>query len=322
MKPLEIKYSSFIKKAWQFSWKHKFLWWFGFFVSLANGGAYFNFSLNDEDNFRGGSVDEASRWAGEHMEILIAILAVAFILFVFILVASLVGKGALVKCAYLWDKNENISFKTGLRQGLKYFWKLFGLNIIIGLVMLASLLILATPVVIVFLQKMIIAGFLLTFAAASIFIPLAVVIIFIGRFSMFYIVTSELKIFDAIESSYLLFKKNIWPSIIMALLIWAISLLAILILIFTLFLLTLPFLLLGAISYFLLGQWGAIAVLIGGLTIFALIAALLSSIFQTFYHAAWFYFFREIASHKDGERVEVLSEEKIINEKAPSPESV
>ena len=151
--------------------------------------------------------------------------------------------------------------------------------------------------------------------AFIIFIPIAAIAGFMRKYSYYYLVLSNLNIQPALENSYLVFRKNIIPSIVMALIFIPISLVMVLAIVAALIAVGIVFVILGIISYLIFSKIVLYIVIGLGVLIFVAIVIFLRSIFETFSQSAWFFFFHQIASEKSPE--EVVEEPSVINEKVP-----
>jgi hypothetical protein len=318
----EVNYLEIIKKSWFITWKNKYLWWFGLFLALG-GGASFNFPGNSEWSKKAGENEDQFRsFLNQHWQLVVALIAVIGIICLALIILKLIAKAGLIKTLNEIEKKITGNFKKGFWEGKKYFWKILAIGLILGFFILSLFVILAVPIALLFSVKAFILGtFFVLFSAVVIFIPLVVLASFIGKYSIYYVVLSDLGIKASIENGYQIFRKNIIPSIIMALFFIPINI-ALFILIITSFLaIGIIFLLVGIILYLALAKIGIIIAVSSGVLIFIVILFLANSIFQVFCQTIWFLFFKEIATVEEEERIEESAPEKSTIEKIlPSPE--
>jgi hypothetical protein len=148
---MKLDYFEIVKRAWQIIWKHKYLWVFGFIIALAAGGSNFSNSLNY--SFNGADTQTASSSFSGFMAayaillIFIGLIMVLFGLVVWIL--SILATGGLIGSAAKIERGEETSLRDGFRIGAKNFWRILGLNIIVGLIIFCLVIALIVPLVVV-----------------------------------------------------------------------------------------------------------------------------------------------------------------------------
>jgi MFS family permease len=315
----EINYLEIIKKSWFVTWNNRYLWWFGLFLVLG-GGMNFNLTNNGEWNNKiGENSNRLESLISQHWKLIIVLAISVVIAGLILFVLSLIAKAGLIKSLDKIEKKTGGSFMEGFGEGKKYFWKILLVGIILGFLILAVVVILGVPVALLFSLNSPILAILAAFLAIFIFIPLIILAVFIGKYSIFYIVLSDLEIRDSLENGYQVFRKNILPSIIMSLFFIPISIVIFILAISALLIIGLVFLLVGAILYLMLAKTGIIiAVSLGGL-FFVVLLVLLNSVYQVFSQSVWFLFFREIASLEEEEKAEEAAV-NIVEKTIPAPE--
>ena len=170
-------------------------------------------------------------------------------------------------------------------------------------------LILGIPVIYLFATGSWISGILVGILAVAIFFPLIFVLAVTNIFAEFYIILSDLKVWNAIESGYNLLLKNIWNSITFGLLLIVVSLVAGFILLPVAALAALVLVPTG-ILFFYLNKIAFGTFLVLAILLFVIVVLAVASIFATYKTAAWTLFFQEIASVKTEEAEKVLKEIK------------
>lgn len=242
-------------------------------------------------------------WVGITMIILI-------ILTIWIL--RTIGQAGIIRSLYQINKGEVTNFQSGFSQGKVYFWKIILTDIILSVFMILIAMVFAIPIIFLFIGKAYSMGIMLVLFALIIFIPIAAIAGFMRRYSYYYLVLSNLNIQPALENSYLVFKKNIIPSVVMVLIFIPISLIMVLAIVAALIAVGIVFVILGIIAHLIFSQIVLYIVIGLGVLIFIAIVIFLRSIFETFSQSAWFYFFQQIASEK---KEEVAAEEtSMVNE--------
>jgi hypothetical protein len=318
---IKINYLNIIRKSWETTWKNKYLWWFGFFVALSGGGGINYFSGKDDTNHS--REDQMMNWIINHYLLVIAIAIIFLVIFVLFFVLNIIGRGALISSIEKKIKGEPNNFRSGWKEGKKNFWKIFNLNVLLGLFLIFTLIILALPVFILILNRSYIIGGLLAFLAIIIFVPIAILTAYLRIYGYLYSVLGQLKFWASLENAYNLFMKNILSSIIMSLIFIPIGIVMILAILVIIPVLLLIFGLLSGGAYFLAGKVVAVVIGLIGLLIFLVYNLFVRSIFEVFTQAIWVNFFHEIAEPKITETVseKIQEEPKTIAKPLPIIES-
>ncbi len=309
----QINYGNLIKEAWQITWKNKYLWWFGFLVALS-GGTSSNFSSGgwgEKGGWEENVQQKISDWVALYWEWIILGCILLFLLMVVFLILNIWGRGALIASLGKITVKEPTDFKTGLKEGRKFFWSILSLNLFLLGMGLAALIILGTPVAILFLLKAYWVGGFLAFVGLLIFFLLVVLFTYLQKYGILYLVLGKVSFWAALENAYRLFRQHLLPSIIMGAIFIPLSLLAGLAALMFILACLLIFLIPGLLAYFLLGK--LIIILLSILGILILVAGILAinSIYAVFAQALWILFFRQIALPKEEEKVvEVVKEIK------------
>ncbi|MFA6383585.1 MAG: hypothetical protein WCX17_04120 [Parcubacteria group bacterium] len=315
-----INYLSILKKAWSITWSNKYLWWFGFFIALTSTGNIFTYSNDNE---------KSTQWINQQMSDLIAAhggLVISGILFalvicIILLVMRILSRGALIEGTAKAAKGEKGNFTQGVKNGKKYFWRIFLISFLVQLAMATIAILIATPIVFLFMTKSYVLGALLTLVGILIIIPLFILAFFLENFAFIYVVLSNISMVDAIENSYNLFRKNMGSSVVMALIFLPISIIIGLASIMLFLFLAIIFLVIGLVFFFIFGKIGAIMIVVLAAISILLLFFGVRSIYETFYQAAWVFFFHEIASPKIEEKIAETVPEEIKSAPAPDPQN-
>lgn len=224
------------KRSWEITWKHKYLWVLGFLISLASGGSSLSNSSNWSNNSSStsGSASSFSNFAEAYLVIVIIfILVMGFLMTVFTIL-SIIAQGGLIGAAGKIERGETTSLKDAFSTGAHYFWKLFGLSIVVGLVIIAMVLVIVAVIGVIALvffsggnQNMVGPGLACLIPLAILLICLLVfVIIVLGVVSNYgtrLIVLENAGVFDALRRGYALFKARWLDTVVMYLVIAVIT---------------------------------------------------------------------------------------------------
>lgn len=288
-----MDYFGIIKRAWQITWQHKFLWLFGFFAAGLSS-ASFNFSFPSSQNNKGLSDLNASQISQQLSEFFLKywfvflFLGLFFLLiFLVFFVLNIVSNNALIGCVKKIQKDETTNLKDGFGLGFSKFWKMLGLRVLFGVIVFLTLIILAVPVISLFIFQMYGRGLILLILALAIFLPLVFIFSFVLNYAMRGLVLENLGIFSSINFGFYLFKNNILQTAVIFLILMAASFAIGVLFLMLLFFIALPFIIFGIIFYFAGGWIGSLIVgIIGFLTLFVLIV-LISSVYNTFASCTW-----------------------------------
>jgi len=312
----QINYIAIIKEAWQITWKNKYLWWFGLFVALSGGiGSNFSSGWKKENGWEEDAKQKISDWAALYWEWLVLGLILLILLMIVFSILNVWGRSALVvslgRITAKEPVQEPMNFKAGMKEGKKFFWPILGLNLFLFGIGAATLIILGTPIAILFYLKAYWTGVFLASGGLIIFILLVILFSFLQKFGIIYLILGKVSFWSAFENAYALFRRNFWPSIIMGIIFIPLGLLAGLAALAFILAVLLIFLIPGLLAYFLMGKWAIIALIILGMLI--LIAGILAinSVYAVLAQTIWILFFRQIALPKEEEKVvEVIKEIK------------
>jgi hypothetical protein len=301
----KINYSDILKKSWRITRRNKFLWWFGFFLTLGGGGG-FNFNLP----FGSGTSGKQEKIAVAIQDFIARywqwiVSGVIFLLVVFLalLIMRIISQAGLIKAANIIDLGKLTTFKESFFEGRKYFWKVFLLGLLVTIFVSGVIIVLFTPVVFLAFFRSYTLAVILGVLAFIITLVLAIVTSYVKKYAAIYLVLSNLSIRDSLENAYLLFRKNIMASIIFSLLLLVAGIIVGLGILIFLFTLAIIFIIPGIISYLLLQGAGVTTIAILGFLLAIVFVIFIQSIFHTFMQTSWVLFFKEIASVKIEEAV-------------------
>ncbi len=313
-----INYWEIFKKAARNTWKNPRLLWFGLFIAITSG-TNFNSSYSAEENDP--SWERVQMFWVENSEWIIPLIIVCFIIFLALSVLAIFSRaGLLLSLEKIHKNKEGLTFKEGIREGKRYFWKLLFLGILLSLIFLMVLFIISIPIIFLFSGKHFILAGLLTFFGVIIIIPLGALFFFLGNYGQIYIVLGKMKTWTAIESAYSLFVKNILSSVVMALLFIPVKIATFISIFILLIAVGIVFAIFTGLLFLASKIAGLIiGIVLGALVILALLL-LISSAFQVFRQSAWLLFFEKIARQKQEEKIAEPVEETETAKPAPAPD--
>lgn len=257
---INVNIGEILTKAWKIVWKFKILWVFGILASCAgNRGGNFNNSFNSgggggggggTGGNNGGEIPEPLRQFANHpletiqaalapylviIVVVLALLCVLWLLFVFL---GMMGKAGLIKGAAKADAGaEKLTFGELWVESLPYFWRMFGLALLVAV----PFFILIVVLLVIFFAGLlgVVAnsngsgsGAALTglFAALAVFVPsicclsiLRIIVGFIVEQSNNAIVLENQSIIESLRTGWNLFKSNFLTIILMAIILGVLS---------------------------------------------------------------------------------------------------
>ncbi len=303
-------YRHIIKKAWEITWKFRFLWFFGLFAALlGNGGEYEIIMKTFGDDQSAGlfpglktladtgiftmqglrNVAMTAATDPVNFFVVIVILLLTLAVGAFLVWLVIISQAALVNSSAKIIQNKKIAFREALQSGMNNFWPVFFLNLFNRLIFSGIFLLLLIPLV----ASLSLAApiYVILFI---IFIPASIFISFIIKYSIGYVVVKGQPLTISLRNGWKLFKENWLISIEMALLLALINLALGLLAIFIVLVLAVPFLFLAAIFI----KFGSVAgfwiVALSGFGSFMVFLFLAGAILATFQVSAWTGLFLEL----------------------------
>lgn len=220
-----MDYGYVLRRAWEIINKFKVLWIFGILAGCGQTGTSglnnsgYRFSSQD-NNFPPQIERFFNQLTPEVITTLVIVgIIIALILIVLAVLLGTIGRIGLIRGTMKAEQGaERLTFGELWKEGLAYFWRVFGLNLLIGLIIFVAFLILIVP------------GAILTGLTGGIFaiclIPLICLIIPVMWAVTVWIeqanialVVENLSIGEALQRGWQVFRNNIGAMIVMALIL-------------------------------------------------------------------------------------------------------
>jgi hypothetical protein len=223
-----FNFGEVLTRAWKNIWKHKVLWIFGILASCARGGGgggggggSRNYQTNPggENPFSGAQFERVMERVGQYIEQhlwIIVIAIVVLLLFAFISYAlGMIGRVGMIKGTALAEKGtESIAFGEVWSESLPYFWRIFGINFLVGL----AFAVIVIPLVLVGVVTAGI-GFVCLLPILCLLIPIGWVVSVILEQAQVAIVLEDLNMLDGFKRGWQVVKSNAGPVVVMALIL-------------------------------------------------------------------------------------------------------
>lgn len=141
-----------LKRAWEIIWKFKVLWVFGILASCgqasgsSGGNSGYRFSAH-ENGFTNQIQQYFSRLGTTEIAVLIAVgIVVILVLLVLAILLGTVGRVGLIRGTLKAEQGATrLTFGELWRDGLTYFWRVFGLNLLVGVILFLAFLVIFVP---------------------------------------------------------------------------------------------------------------------------------------------------------------------------------
>lgn len=238
-----IDYWSLVSRSLRIVWKHKFLWFFGFFASAGGGGG-----LN--------WVEDAGPRLHEFFlanpGILVLVVVGAVIVWFAFFIMNLISTGALVACTHRASEGQHVTFGYGWREGLAAFWRLLGVAVLALIAFLFVTALCAIPVVLALFGGT--PGIVIAIVIGAVLLFPYLAFLFLLAFTVTYaereVVLRRAGVFDAIYAGWDLTKRHFWKSLLVWLVMLASGLVFGLSVVLVLLILAVPFILIGLANVF------------------------------------------------------------------------
>ena len=300
MKP--IPYFEILKRALLITWKNKFLWVFGFFISLGSGMSNASWNPGGDSAKSEMQMTDFINFIKNHPHIFAGIIFAIIFLAIILLILRIISSAGIIKAASNIAVYGQSTIRGIFSETKKYFWPLIIIEVAVGLAVFTIIFIMFMPIVYLFLLKSYALGAALLISAILISIPLVILACYIRKYAFFYIIIGNIKMKMAFESAYVLFRKNIKESLLMGIIAIAINvaiIIPVFIFLLAFILLCAPF---GLAAYLVFAKTGAFIVLIVGVIFGIIIFLIFFSGYATFIQTAWVLFFQQISLEKKDEK--------------------
>ena len=214
-----MDFMEILRRAWQVIWKHKVLWIFGILAGCAQTGNSVGSSGSSGARSSGGGSGGAfppsvSHWfdqlePGVIILLIAAALAVFFILILLSLFLGSIGRIGLVRGTQQVEQGaERLFFGELFSGSLRYFWRVLGLVLLVGISMFLAILLVGIPLAVltcgIGALAIVVAGFL---------VPIIV------QQAVAAIVIEDLGILEGLQRGWELFRQHPDKLIVMGLIL-------------------------------------------------------------------------------------------------------
>jgi hypothetical protein len=240
-----MDYGGLVKRALDIMWKFKYLWIFGFFLEFGSGGGgggpmpdKFKEPITD---FFGGI---------PLMSIIIPLILIGLVVFVLFLILYIISQGGLIHCVSRIESGENPTLRDGWNAGVKNFWRILAIGIIILVFVFAAAMITLGPFAILLIANKTL-GLLSAIILIPLFFVLLIPIMLIDLYAYRVCIIEGKGVFDSIAGGWETLKGNLGRTLIVTLISIGSTIVYVIGFLIVGLFLALPFIVLGAINFFL-----------------------------------------------------------------------
>jgi hypothetical protein len=300
---MKLDFGNVLTRAWQITWKHKILWIFGIFAGCSRSGGSFGGGNSGGSRWEADSdlsvgaerfAQQVAQWIEQNWWIIVLAVLVLIVLILLGIYLGTIGRIALIRGTMRAEAGvDRMGFGELFAASGPYFWRVFGLSLIIGLAALAIFLPLA-----LFGVLTAGVGFLCMLPLICVLIPVGWAVSVVLEQANVAIVTEDLGIMDGVRRGWEVCKANLGGVVVMALILWFLQLMAGFIIAIPILLAVVP-----AIFGLAAGQQDITSApyILAGLCIVAYLPILivLSGIITTYVQSAWALTYMRLALPKD-----------------------
>ncbi len=217
-----MDFGEVLTKAWKIIWKYKILWLFGIFASCSGGGG----------GGGGGGSSSGVQYSGDpynnmnYIEpwaiglIIAAAVLLMIIIIAIVMAVSTVGRIGLVQGTQLADADDDTQITFGgLFSSMKpYFWRVLGLNLLIGLGFFVIIMILIFIMIFGAIFTLGI-GLICLLPLFCLLIPVFWVLTTFIEMANVAVVVEDLSVIDGIKRGWEVFKDNLGEMVLMGLIL-------------------------------------------------------------------------------------------------------
>lgn len=308
-------YRNILKRALKLTWKFKYLWFFGLFAFLIDNGGELQvmirgLDLNFNEGFMGtlrqfaetgvfsvstlGNIGALFKSDPLTLFISLTVLLIVAALGLFLLWLSVVSQAAVVNNTARDIAGKEHDFQEGLLAGIKNFWPVLGLNAILKVVLYLIFILVSLPLISSAFGPDYKEGNLLFLVMFIVFVPLAILLSFIFKYSIAFAVIKGEKFVEAIRHGWMLFIDNWLVSLEMAFILFFIDLFYYLLLFWIILIISVPFIFVIGVLTNLALMFNSGVILSFSIITILLVTLITRSIISTFQISSWTGLFVEL----------------------------
>ena len=296
---MNFNFGEVLTRAWQIVWRHRVLWIFGILAGCGRGGSQFNSgSSGSGDGGFGQFPPQVMRFLQFIQEnlttFIVAACIVLVLLWALMIFLGTIGRIGLIRGTFQAEAgSERLIFGQLFSESTPYFWRMFGLSLLVALPVLIAIAALVAGLVAFAVSassgsdpSIGLFGMIpLMIGCFCLLIPVLWVVGMIVRQAENAIVLEDLRVLPSLSRGWEVFRANLGPVILMSIILAVIAGVIGFVLAIPLFLIVLPSMIAFAAGE---GQSWTPLVLMGvGLCIYLPILLVLNGIMTAYVESAW-----------------------------------
>ncbi len=220
-----MDYGEVLTGAWRIIWRFKILWIFGILAGCSSTGGSSNFRMEQSFNINSPGAPDRLLGLFQRVPIWVWVLLVAALLVIFLIgiLLKTIGQIGLVQGVIQADEGaQGLSFGPLFSSSFRFFWRVFLLDLVVGLALAA--------IIIVFVIGAVVAGLTLKAFALLCLVPLACILIpvmavlawlvnIVLEQSVIAIISENAGILDGLRLGWRVVRRNIGTFIVMGLIL-------------------------------------------------------------------------------------------------------
>ena len=202
-----MDYGQIINRSFEIAWKHKWLWVFGMFAS-SSFNTNFDFLVDNQSDtqmFNDFGFDPA---------ILLSFFAVFAVWMLIIIVCQIISDTALIDSINRIERGGQYSFSIAFSNGLNFFLRLLGLNIVMFFIMMIPISVIVLIAIVLFAIETAIGALSLLFLI-PLFLFVMFIIVTIWQLAKRVLIVRNASIADSISEGYFLLKTYFGKNLMM-----------------------------------------------------------------------------------------------------------
>jgi len=240
-----MDYGGLVKRALEIMWKFKYLWIFGFFLEFGSGGGGWVGNLPEKIKLPVGDF-----LSGALLGAIILLVLVGLVVFVLFLIMYIISQGGLIHCVWKIQSGENPTLRDGWNAGVKNFWRILGISIMILIFILVSALFTLAPFILLLITFKAL-GIISAIILFPLFLVLFITIILINLYATRTCIIEGKGVFASLAEGWEMLKTNLGTSLVVGLIGIGSTMVYIFGFVAVGLLLALPFIALGIFNLFL-----------------------------------------------------------------------
>ena len=238
---MNFNFGEVLSRAWQIIWKHKVLWVFGIFAGCSRSGGNFRGNSGGGGGGNGGvgqlppEVMRVFQFIQQNLvTFIVAGCIIVLLIWAITIFLSTIGKVGLIRGTFQAEGGtEKLIFGQLFSESMPYFWRVFGLSLIVAIPVLVVFAVLIAGLVAFAIsasngndaaQVGVIGLIPLLIGCFCLLIPVMFVVGMIIRQAENAIVLEDLPVLPAISRGWEIFRANLGPIILMAIILFILGL--------------------------------------------------------------------------------------------------